>query len=84
MPCSDCAAARETSGSWRFYDPRCLWCGARCIQRIPKFAGTAAEAAQRRRVVLADWMALGHAEAELRGLAKAGALAYEPVTKTAK
>jgi len=78
--CSDCDAARLTSGKWRFYDPRCLWCGARLIQRIPKFSATDAETTQRRRAVLKDWMAQGHGESELRELAR-GPLAFEPVKK---
>jgi hypothetical protein len=78
--CSDCMAARETSGNWRFYDPRCLWCGARCIQRIPKFCETNAEASQRRKIVLRDWMAMGHAEKEIRELV-AGPMAFEPIKK---
>ncbi len=81
--CSDCMAARETSGAWRFYDPRCVWCGARCLQRIPKFCKTDAETKQRQSRVLTDWVRAGHAEAELRDLAK-GPLAFEPVKKGEK
>jgi hypothetical protein len=78
--CCDCLAARETSGHWRFFDPACLHCGARLIQRITKFSKTDAETTQRRRVVLADWVAAGHKESELRELVK-GPLAYAPVKK---
>lgn len=62
------------------YDPLCLWCGARLIQRIAKAANTNAESVQRRRAVLADWMAQGHPEQELRELAK-GPMAVEPAVK---
>lgn len=78
--CSNCLAARETSGAWRYFDPCCLWCGARLIQVIPKFSGTHAEATQRRRVVLRDWVAMGHDEREIRELVR-GSLAFEPVKK---
>ncbi len=78
--CLDCTNAREATGNWRYFDPRCLWCGARLIQRIPKFSKTEAETTQRRRVVLADWIAQGHSEKEIRTLV-AGPLAYEPVKK---
>jgi hypothetical protein len=80
VSCQDCLTARETLGEHRLFDPKCLYCGARCIRRIPKFCGTDAEAVQRRRVVLRDWMAMGHSEAELRELARGKTLAYEPVT----
>lgn len=78
--CSDCMAAREALGNWRFYDPRCLWCGARCLQRIPKFSATNAEASQRRKLVLRDWVAQGHSEIEIRELV-AGPMAFEPIKK---
>jgi hypothetical protein len=81
MSCTDCAAARETTGLWRYYSPACLWCGARLIQRIPASCGTSSEASQRRKKVLADWMANGHAEGEIRELAKSKTLAFEPAKK---
>jgi hypothetical protein len=65
------------------FDPACIYCGARLIQRIGKVGNTNAEITQRRRVVLADWMALGHDEAEMRELAKAAAMAVEPAMKGA-
>lgn len=80
MDCPDCLAARETVGLWRYFDPSCLWCGARLLQRIPKHCGTDAEAKQRRRVVLADWMKYGHSDSELRELAK-GPMAVAPIKK---
>ena len=78
--CQDCAADRICSGHHRLFDPRCIFCGARLIQRIGKVGNTAAEITQRRRVVLADWMALGHGEAEIRELAASKKPAHEPVT----
>jgi ribosomal protein S27E len=82
MACPDCSAARITTGRWTMFDPACLYCGARLIQRIGKVGNTNAEITQRRRVVLADWMALGHAEQDLRALAN-GPMAVEPVRKGA-
>lgn len=81
--CKDCSAARETSGLWRMFDPLCIYCGARLLQRIPKFCRTNAEASQRRKAALDDWMKYGHAEAEIRALV-AGPAAYEPVKKEKK
>ncbi len=79
--CQDCTAARETQNKWPYFDPRCLWCGARLINRIGRLKGrTDAELTQRRRSVLADWMAAGHAEVELRELAR-GPMAVAPVGK---
>ncbi len=81
MPCHDCMADRICTGHHRTYNPGCLYCGARILQRIPKFCGTTAEASQRRKAALVTWMALGHAEKELRELARASTPAYEPVKK---
>lgn len=52
------------------YSPACLHCGARLIQKLGKLGRPSAEVTARRRVVLADWMAYGHSEVELRRLAK--------------
>jgi ribosomal protein S27E len=84
--CPDCNAARITTGHHRMFSPSCLYCGARLIQTIGKVGNTDAEITQRRRVVLKDWMALGHDEQELRELAgrKVGeklVMALEPVQK---
>jgi hypothetical protein len=50
--------------------PTCLWCGARLIQRLGKIPMPAADSIARRRKVLADWVAHGHSEQELRAMAK--------------
>jgi hypothetical protein len=81
LTCETCNAARENSGHWRYYDPLCIHCGARLIQTIGRRGNTAAEITQRRRVVLADWMAQGHAEAAIRELAASKSMAVAPVTK---
>lgn len=54
----------------RMFNPACVHCGARLIQRLGKLARPREEIAARRRQVLADWMAQGHPEADLRRLAK--------------
>jgi hypothetical protein len=83
VTCPDCTASRICTGKYRLYSPSCLYCGARLLQQIPAHSGTTAEASQRRKAVLADWVAQGHQEAELRALV-AGPLAYEPITKEKK
>lgn len=80
MPCQDCTASRLTNGLWVTFDPRCLYCGARLIQRIGKLPIPQDKATARRKQVLADWCALGHAESEIRALAK-GPMAHEPTGK---
>lgn len=82
--CPDCYAARETAGHHRLFNPACLFCGARLIQAIGKVGNTNAEISQRRKAVLADWMAAGHAEAEIRELARAQSMAVEPAKKEGK
>lgn len=83
MACSDCMAARETSGHWRMFDPRCIFCGARLIQRIGRLGVMPSEIKQRRQAVLKDWCNYGHAESEIRELVK-GPMAVEPITKEAR
>lgn len=64
------------------YSPACLHCGARLIQALGKLDRPREEIAQRRRAVLADWCAYGHAESDLRKLAK-GPVPLEPVSSDA-
>lgn len=78
--CPCCNDARNWPGTVaaRTYTPACLWCGARLIQALGKLRRPREEIAERRRKVLADWMAHGHSEAELRALAKGEALPLAP------
>lgn len=76
--CTDCQAARETNGLWAFHCPTCLWCGARLIKRIGKLDRPKDELTARRKRVLADWVAAGHSEAQIRALVAASALSVQP------
>jgi hypothetical protein len=81
--CDDCLAARETSGHWRMYDLKCIYCGARLIQKIGRLQIPRVVATQRRMAVLADWVAFGHSEAEIRGLVS-GRMALTPIVRERK
>ena len=83
MPCECCQAARETTNHWRYFALQCAYCGARLIQKLGKLSVTQAEITQRRKAVLADWVAFGHLESEMRDLVR-GPMAVEPITKAAK
>lgn len=76
MTCNNCETAR-TFPEYRMFDPACLYCGARLIQLLGKLPIGVTEVVTRRRQVLADWMAHGHTEADLRRLAK-GPLSLAP------
>lgn len=78
MTCDCCDKAREWPG-YRMYSPACLYCGARLIQAIGRLSIPVTQVQQRRRAVLSDWIAHGHAEAQLRALAACQALAIGPV-----
>lgn len=67
--CACCNATREAPAH-RMYNPACLHCGARLIQRLGKLDRPGAEITARRQAVLADWISYGHLEADLRRLAK--------------
>lgn len=58
---------------------KCVWCGARLIQKLQRlYPLTQLQRRDRCRQALADWMGLGHSEAQLRALAKATAWAVAP------
>jgi hypothetical protein len=80
--CSDCAAARVTSGLWRYFDPACLYCGARICQRLRTVNCTQAEIKQRQTAMLEVW-AKFHPMAELLQLVQ-GPPAFEPIAKGKK
>ena len=84
--CPSCKAARQTDGLWAQYNvPQCVFCVARLIQQIGKLrTPTSDEIAARRRAVLADAIAYGHQEIEIRRLAKVKELALEPVEVKAR
>ncbi len=52
------------------YSPACLGCGGRYLRDIQRRRMGEDEKRTWLRKVLADWMAFGHAEAELRAAAK--------------
>ena len=83
-PCTSCQASRETNGLWHTFDPACAFCGARLIQKIGRLQLSATESTARKRAVLADWMALGHSELQIRALAKLKELALAPAEATRK
>ncbi len=76
-PCPHCTA-RQVAPLHPLYSPKCLACGGLLIHRIGllgKRRGDTpprprAEIVERRRKVLADWMAWGHSEAAIRAEAK--------------
>lgn len=78
-PCQ-CCHRTSLGPQYRFHCPTCLWCGARLIQRIQALPVSPEDKRSRCRQVLADWMAHGHSEAQLRALAK-GPLPLQPTTK---
>ena len=77
MICSCCDTAREFS-AYRMFNPACLHCGARMIQRLGAMEISQPDCVRRRRAALAVWMEYGHSETELRRLAK-GPPAIGPV-----
>lgn len=76
--CYCCENARDAHG-YNLFHPRCKWCAARRIQFIQRRLAIGAEQKRQRcRQVLADALAAGHLEAEVRKLAKDAALAIAP------
>ncbi len=81
MTCRDCSAAAETKGHWRLFNtPQCLYCTARLIQQIGKLASPSTDAiTARRRAAIADAVAFGLSEQEIRDLAALKEMALQPV-----
>ena len=69
MTCANCQVARDFA-AYRMFCPSCIHCGARLIQRLALRDISNAECTSRRKAVLADWVAWGHSEAEIRQLVK--------------
>ena len=78
MICKPCQASRE-GPTHAFHSLGCVFCGARSIQRIQRFQIPQEQKVARCRAALDRWVARGHAEAEIRRLAKAVDLCTEPV-----
>ena len=78
--CDVCAVLRKHYRNdpqlHRMHCPACAHCGARLIQKIQRWSQLPRPQVQAAcRQVLADWLACGHCESEIRALAKAGAWA---------
>lgn len=86
MKCSDCTASEQTKGHWRQYNsPQCLYCTARLHQQIGDlYSPTSAAIAARQRAVLADAVAWGHSEQEIRDLAALKEMALQPTPSKPK
>ena len=80
MSCNCCTADRECAGHYNAHCPKCLWCGGRYLRRLGALPVIRSAVRQWQRKALADWMAQGHSEAELRELAKAPE-SLEPIQK---
>ena len=75
MTCQPCATIRKhyprDPQLYRMHCLTCIQCGARLIQKLQRlYQLTTEQRRDRCRAALADWMAQGHSEQELRALAK--------------
>jgi hypothetical protein len=76
-PCPCCKQVREDP-HYPQHSLGCVHCGARLIQAIARYPIPAEQVVQRRRAVLADWVAWGHSEAQIRALAKGNTAIADP------
>ena len=75
MTCQPCATIHKhyprDPHLYRMHCPTCIHCGARLIQKLQRlYQLTTEQRRDRCRQALADWMAQGHDEQQLRALAK--------------
>lgn len=66
--CDDCRLARSDV-LWFRFNPACATCGARCLWFLQRMRLPLQQKRERLQKALADWMAYGHAEEQLRTLA---------------
>ena len=83
MTCPPCQAF-NASPTYARHSLGCVYCGARSIQRIQKFRLPPAVIADRCRASLSAWTSYGHAESEIRRLAKSVELCVEPLAGRGK
>lgn len=69
MTCKNCEVATEVPDH-RWFNPACLFCGARYIQLLGRRPLTREQCQARRRHVLSTWIEHRHDEQQLRALAK--------------
>lgn len=65
--CDDCARTRNGPG-WNFFNPACIWCGARLVGRLRKLPRRPGEIQARQAKVLEDWASYGHSKDEMLAL----------------
>ena len=51
-----------------FFNPACLFCGVRLIQRLGRLPISEQACKARRQAVLRDWLTFGHCEATMRAM----------------
>ena len=82
--CTCCNEARPDPKSYRFFAEGCLHCAARRIQYLQRTLRLGAEETRARcRKALADAMALGLPELEIRRMAKLAAWQLAPIESSA-
>ena len=83
MICLHCQAS-QAAPTYSFHTPACLYCCARKIQRIQRFNLPKEVIVSRCRSALDAWVAHGHAESDIRRLAKSVDLVRETKAGTNK
>lgn len=84
MTCATCNEARPDPAQYRFFADGCLHCAARRIQYIQRRLPLSPEdKRQRCRTALAQAMALGLPELEIRRMAKLAAWQLAPIESSA-
>jgi hypothetical protein len=78
MTCIRCEKTRENP-DYALHCPKCLYCGARAIWRVAHWRLPRDESVARRRQTLAEWMAWGHLEIDLRRLSSQADMPLEPL-----
>ena len=82
--CTTCNEARPDPASYRFFAEGCLYCAARRIQYIQRRLPIAPDDKRNRcRKALADAMALGLPEPEIRRMAKLAEWQLAPIESSA-
>lgn len=78
--CAECDAARETDGWYSLFNPLCVWCGARLVQRLQGMKQRIGDRAMlaRQKDVRKVWAGYGVDPVQLSDLAGGQALPIQP------
>ena len=79
--CATCYTDMVCAGNYMVFDPRCVHCGARYIQRIKPVNAPRVDCTAWRKQVLADYVAQGFDEQDIRAMVAKRDIPTQPAAR---